>query len=111
MVGLYGIVSYMVIRRRNEIGIRMAMGADKMSILRMILKEAMGLLGAGLAIGIVLVLGAGGVAQTMLYGIKANDAVSLGLAVGALAVAAVCASLIPAARATGVEPVEVLREE
>lgn len=111
MVGLYGIVSYMVIRRRNEIGIRMAMGADKTSILRMILKEAMGLLGAGLAIGIVLVLGAGGVAQTMLYGIKANDAVSLGLAVGALAVAAVCASLIPAARATGVEPVEVLREE
>lgn len=111
MVGLYGIVSYMVIRRRNEIGIRMAMGADKMSILRMILKGAMGLLGAGLAIGIVLVLGAGGVAQTMLYGIKANDAVSLGLAVGALAVAAVCASLIPAARATGVEPVEVLREE
>ncbi|HEX2666137.1 MAG TPA: ADOP family duplicated permease [Candidatus Acidoferrum sp.] len=111
MVGLYGIVSYMVIRRRKEIGIRMAMGADKASILRMILKEAMGLLGAGLAIGIVLVLGAGGVAETMLYGIKANDAVSLGLAVGALAVAAACASLIPAARATGVQPVEVLREE
>jgi len=111
MVGLYGIVSYMVIRRRNEIGIRMAMGADKTSILRMILREAMGLLGAGLAIGIVLVLGAGGVAQAMLYGIKANDAVSLGLAVGALAVAAMCASLIPAARATGVQPAEVLREE
>ena len=111
MVGLYGIVSYMVIRRRNEIGIRMAMGADKASILRMILREAMGLLGVGLAIGIVLVLGAGGVAQAMLYGINANDAVSLGLAVGALAVAAVCATLIPAARATGVQPVEVLREE
>ena len=111
MVGLYGIVSYMVIRRRNEIGIRMAMGADKMSILQMILREVMGLLGAGLAIGIVLVLGVGGVAQAMLYGIKANDAVSLGLAVGALAVAGGCASLIPAARATGVQPVEVLREE
>ncbi|HVH72527.1 MAG TPA: FtsX-like permease family protein, partial [Candidatus Dormibacteraeota bacterium] len=111
MVGLYGIVSYMVVRRRNEIGIRMAMGADKRSILQMILREAMGLLGVGLAIGIVLVLGAGGVAQAMLYGIKANDAVSLGLGVGALAAAAVCASLIPAARATGVQPVEVLREE
>jgi putative ABC transport system permease protein len=111
MVGLYGIVSYMVIRRRNEIGIRMAMGADKTSILRMILQEVMGLLGTGLAIGIVLVLGAGRVAQTMLYGLKANDAVSLGLAVGALAVAAVCASVIPAARATGVQPVEVLREQ
>ena len=111
MVGLYGIVSYMVIRRRNEIGIRMAMGADKTCILRMILTEAMRLLVAGLAIGIVLVLGAGGVAQAMLYGIKANDAVSLGLAVGALALAAVCASLVPAARATRVQPVEVLREE
>jgi predicted permease len=111
MVGLYGIVSYMVIRRRNEIGIRMAMGADKASILRMILREAMGLLGVGLAIGIVLVLGAGRVAQTMLYGVAANDAVSLGLAVGVLSVAAVCASLIPAARATEVQPVEVLRKE
>ncbi len=111
MVGLYGIVSYMAIRRRSEIGIRMAMGADKASILRMILREAMALLGAGLAIGVVLVLGAGGLTQAMLYGVKANDAVSLALAVGALSLAAVCASLIPAARATGVQPVEVLREE
>ena len=111
MVGLYGIVSYMVARRRNEIGIRMAMGADKRSILQMILREAIGLLGAGLAIGIVLVLGAGGVGQAMLYGVKANDAVSMALAVGALALVAVCASLIPAVRATAVQPVEVLREE
>jgi predicted permease len=111
MVGLYGIVSYMVVRRRNEIGIRMAMGADKKSILRMILREAMGLLGVGLAIGIVLALGAGGVAQAMLYGVKANDAVSMALGVGALALVAVCASLIPAVKATAVQPVEVLREE
>ena len=92
MVGLYGIVSYMVVRRRNEIGIRMAMGADKRSILRMILREAMELLGAGLVIGIVLALGAGGVAQAMLYGVKANDVVSMALAAGALALVAVCAS-------------------
>jgi putative ABC transport system permease protein len=111
MVGLYGIVSYMVIRRRNEIGIRIAMGADKASILRMILKDAMGLLGAGIAMGIVLVLAIGGLAKAMLYGIKANDVVSLGLAVGMLSVAAVCASMIPAARATGVQPMEVLRGE
>ena len=111
MVGLYGIVSYMVTRRRNEIGIRMAMGADKRSILWMILLEAMGLLGAGLAIGIVLVLGAGGVAQAMLYGIKANDRVSMALAVAVLSLVAVCASLIPALKATYVQPMEVLREE
>jgi ABC-type antimicrobial peptide transport system permease subunit len=84
MVGLYGIVSYMVIRRGNEIGIRMAMGADKASILRMILREAMALPGAGLAIGVVLVLAAGGLTQAMLYGIKANDAVSLAPAVAAV---------------------------
>jgi ABC-type antimicrobial peptide transport system permease subunit len=84
MVGLYGIVSYMVIRRRNEIGIRMAMGADKASILRMILREAMALPGAGLTIGVVLVLAAGGLTQAMLYGIKANDAVSLAPAVAAV---------------------------
>jgi putative ABC transport system permease protein len=111
MVGLYGIVSFMVVRRRNEIGIRMAMGAGRTRILRMILGEGMVLLGAGLVIGVILVLAAGNAARTMLFGVKTNDAASLGLGVGVLAVAAVCASLIPAARATGVQPVEVLREE
>jgi len=111
MVGIYGIGSYMVIQRRSEIGIRMAIGADKMSIVRMLLGDAMRLLGAGLVIGVVLVLGAGRLVQAMLYGVKVNDAVSLSLAVGALAVAAMCASLIPAARAAGVQPVEVLRGE
>ncbi len=111
LVGLYGIISYMVIRRRNEIGIRMAMGAGRMRILRMILREAMVLLAVGLAIGGILVLAAGGAAGAMLFGVKANDTVSLAEAMAALALAAVCASLIPAARATGVQPVEVLREE
>ena len=111
MVGLYGIVSFMVVRRRNEIGLRMAMGAGRTRILRMILREGIVLLGAGLVIGVILVLAAGNAARAMLFGVKANDAASLGLGVGALAVAAVCASLIPAARATGVQPVEVLRED
>ena len=62
----------------------LAMGADKASILRMILREAMALPGAGLAIGVVLVLAAGGLTQAMLYGIKANDAVSLAPAVAAV---------------------------
>jgi hypothetical protein len=111
MVGLYGIISYMVIRRRNEIGIRMALGAGRMRILRMILREAMVLLAVGLGIGMILVLAVGSTARAMLFGVKANDAVSLGVAMGGLALAAVCASLIPAARATAVQPVEVLREE
>jgi putative ABC transport system permease protein len=111
MVGLYGIVSFMVIRRRNEIGIRMALGAGRMRILRMMLGEAMVLLGAGLAIGVILVLAAGSAARAMLFGVKATDAMSLALAMSGLASAAVCATLIPAARATAVQPVEVLREE
>jgi putative ABC transport system permease protein len=111
MVGLYGVISYMVVRRRNEIGIRMVMGAGRMKILRMILREAMELLGVGLVIGVVLVLAAGSAVRAMLFGVKANDLVSLALAMGGLALAAVCASLVPAARATGVQPVEVLREE
>jgi predicted permease len=111
MVGLYGVISYMVVRRKKEIGIRMAMGAGRMRILRMILLEAMVLLAFGLGIGVVLVLVMGSAARAMLYGVKATDAASLALAMGGLGLAAVCASLIPAARATGLQPVEVLREE
>jgi putative ABC transport system permease protein len=111
MVGLYGIVSYMVVRRRNEIGIRMAMGAGRMRILRMILREALVLLAAGLAIGVILALVMGSAARAMLFGVKANDALTLAAAMSALALAAVCGCFIPAARATGVQPVEVLREE
>jgi putative ABC transport system permease protein len=111
MVGLYGIISYIVVRRRNEIGIRMAMGAGRMRILRMILREATVLLAAGLAIGVVLVLAMGGAARVMLFGVKPSDGASLAMALAGLAFVAVCASLIPAARATGVQPAEVLREE
>ena len=111
MMGLYGIVSYMVIRRKNEIGIRIAIGASKGSILRMILREALTLLGAELVIGTILAAAAGSVASAMLFGVTPRDPMSLALAIGGLALAAVCASLIPAARATGVQPVEVLREE
>jgi putative ABC transport system permease protein len=111
MVGLYGVISYMVVRRKKEIGIRMAMGAGRIRILRMILLEAMVLLAFGLGIGVILVLAMGRAARAMLYGVKATDAASLALAMGGLGLAAVCASLIPAARATGLQPVEVLREE
>jgi ABC-type antimicrobial peptide transport system permease subunit len=89
----------------------MALGAGRMRILRMILREAMVLLVVGLGIGVILVLAVGSTARAMLFGVKASDAVSLAVAMGGLALAAVCASLIPAVRATAVQPVEVLREE
>jgi predicted permease len=111
MVGLYGIVSYMVARRRNEIGIRMAIGASKASILRMILREAMTLVGAGVVIGAVLAVAAGSAARAMLFGVKPTDPVSLAVAIAGLTLVGVLASLLPATRATAVHPMQVLREE
>jgi putative ABC transport system permease protein len=111
MVGLYGIISYAVVRRRSEIGIRMAMGANKSKILTMVLREAFMMLGIGVLIGTVLAIAAGGAARTLLFGVTPMDPVSLALAAASLAVVAIFASSIPAARAMSVQPMEVLREE
>lgn len=111
MVGLYGVISYMVTRRRNEIGIRMALGADKQSILSMIMREAAGLLGIGLVIGTILTLIAGTTARALLFGTKPTDPVTLALAIAGLAVVAAAASLIPARRAARLDPMIALREE
>jgi ABC-type antimicrobial peptide transport system permease subunit len=111
MVGLYGVISYMVVRRRNEIGLRMALGADRSSILIMILREAAILLGIGLVIGTGLSLAAGTAAASMLYGLKPGDPLTLGAAILGMAVVALVASLLPAQRAAAVHPMEALREE
>jgi putative ABC transport system permease protein len=111
MVGIYGIISYMVVRRRNEIGVRIALGAGKASILSMILREALALLAIGLVAGIALAIATGGAARAMLFGLKPVDPVSLLLAAAGLTIIAVAASVLPAARAAAVDPMQVLREE
>jgi putative ABC transport system permease protein len=111
MVGLYGIVSYMVVRRRNEFGIRMAMGASGGNILTMILRESLGLVATGLVIGTILAVIGGRAARAMLFGVDAADPISLLLAIGGLTLVAMVASLLPAVRATGIHPMQVLREE
>jgi predicted permease len=111
MVGLYGVVSYMVARRRNEIGVRMALGANRNNILRMVLREASILLGVGLVIGTGLALAAGTAAASMLYGLKPRDPLTLGAAIAGMAGVALLASLLPAHRAATVHPMEALREE
>jgi ABC-type antimicrobial peptide transport system permease subunit len=111
MVGLYGVVSYMVARRRNEIGVRMALGANRNNILLMVLREAAILLGIGLAIGTGLALAAGTAAASMLYGLNPRDPLTLGAAIAGMAGVAMLASLLPAHRAATVHPVEALREE
>ena len=111
MVGLYGVISYMVVRRRNEIGVRMALGANRNDILVMVLREAAILLLIGLAIGTGLALAAGTAAASMLYGLKPEDPLTLGAAIVGMTAVAMIASLLPAQRAATVHPMEALREE
>ncbi len=111
MVGIYGIMSYMVVRRRNEIGIRIALGSGKGKILGLILREALLLLAIGLVVGTALAIATAGVARAMLFGLKPVDPLTMVLAVGSLAIVAVTATLFPAVRATAVDPMKVLRDE
>jgi putative ABC transport system permease protein len=111
MVGIYGIISYMVVRRRNEIGVRIALGAAKADILRMILREALTLLAIGLLAGAVLTVATGGAARALLFGLKPVDPLTMILAAGSLAIIALSAGILPAVRATSVDPMQVLREE
>jgi predicted permease len=111
VVGLYGVIAYMVARRQNEIGVRMALGADRASVIRLVLREAMILLAAGLGIGIGLALWAGQAASKMLFGLKPNDATTFVAASVLLAVAAAAAGYLPARRASAMDPMDALRTD
>jgi putative ABC transport system permease protein len=111
VIGLYGVISYMVARRRNEIAIRVALGAGRESIVRLVMQEAGALLGIGLVIGIALALAGGKAAASMLFGLKPWDVATFALALLLLAFVAVLASLLPAARAARSDPMDALRQE
>jgi predicted permease len=111
MVGLYGVISYSVARRTNEIGIRMALGAQRPNILNMVLAEAGLLLLVGLVVGTVLALFLGKMASTLLYGLKPHDPLTITSAALGLAAVAILASYIPARRATRLDPLVALRHE
>jgi ABC-type antimicrobial peptide transport system permease subunit len=110
-VGLYGVIAYMVARRTNEIGIRMALGASPRQILAMVVGEAGSLLIVGVMIGTVLAVAAGKSAATLLYGLKPYDPLTLVLAAAGLGAVAIAASLLPARRAAKLEPMVALRDE
>jgi putative ABC transport system permease protein len=110
-VGLYGVMSYTVVRRTNEIGIRMTLGAGRGEIVAMIVREAGVLLAAGLGAGLTLSLAGGRAASSLLFGMKPYDPVILGLAAALLALVAVAASCLPAYRAANLDPMAALREE
>jgi putative ABC transport system permease protein len=110
-LGLYGVIAYMVARRRNEIGIRMALGADRVGVVWLVLREAAVLLACGLGIGAGLALWAGQAAGSLLFSLKPNDLTTLLGAMALLAAVAVVASCGPARRAARLEPMLALRDE
>jgi ABC-type antimicrobial peptide transport system permease subunit len=108
-VGTYGVLSYLVAERQQEIGIRMALGADRREILRLVLSRGILLSGLGLAGGIVAALGLTRVIKTMLFNVTPTDPLTLAIVTGVIAVVAIVACLVPAWRATRTDPMIVLR--
>ena len=111
IIGLYGVMSYTVSQRRNEIGIRMALGADRLRVIRMIIGEVAILLLVGLAIGTAIALTVARTASSMLFGLKPNDAQTFIIAIGVLAIVGILAGLLPAHRASRLDPMNALRYE
>ncbi|ABF42042.1 ABC efflux pump, inner membrane subunit [Candidatus Koribacter versatilis Ellin345] len=110
-VGLYGITSYAVARRTGEIGLRMALGADRGNVVRLVLRGVAVRVGLGLAIGIPLTLIGGHYMADQLYNVKAWDPASLAIGIAVLSAAALVAGFIPARRAASIEPMQALRIE
>jgi len=111
VVGLYGVIAYSVSQRTREIGVRMALGAQRGSVYQLILKEAGWLTVSGIAAGLACSIGAATLIRSLLFGVTAWDVSTLGAVAGLLGVCAMVASYFPARRAASVNPVEALRAE
>ncbi|HKX28872.1 MAG TPA: ABC transporter permease [Blastocatellia bacterium] len=110
-IGLYGVLSYAVVRRTNEIGIRMALGARRGDVLWLIIREALGLILIGVVIGLLATLAATQVASTLLFGLTPNDPLTIVAATSLLVAIAILAGYLPARRAAGVDPMAALQNE
>jgi putative ABC transport system permease protein len=110
-VGLYGVTAYTVEQRTSEIGVRMALGANRGNVVSMVLRDAFWQVGVGLAVGIPAAIGAGWAITTQLFGVKFWDPAMLSVAAVMLAMAALAAALIPAQRAASLDPMRALRME
>jgi putative ABC transport system permease protein len=111
MIGVYGVISYLVVARRNEIGIRVALGARRWNVVCLVLRQTLIALSLGLVIGILLALIATRGAATLLYGLQPNDAQTYAAAIALLIVMALTGSLLPARRAASTDPIDALRYE
>ena len=110
-IGLYGVMSFSVVRRKNEIGIRMALGAEAGAILWMVLRETLILLGIGIVIGIPATLIATHLVRSQLFGLSSSDPLTISAATIAIILVTVLAGYVPARRATKIDPLVALRYE
>jgi len=110
-VGIYGVLSYLVSRRTHEIGIRLAVGADRMQVMTMVLKQGVTLAGAGIAAGLIAALLLTRLMQSLLYQVQPTDPLTFVSVSAALILVALVASAVPALRATRVSPLIALRTE
>jgi len=110
-VGLYGVTAYGVEQRAKEIGVRMALGAGRGSVVFMVLREAFEQVGIGLALGIPAAIGAGYLIASQLFGVEPWNPLLLAGATMLLGLAALCAAVIPARRAAAIDPMQALRSE
>ncbi|PYQ77909.1 MAG: ABC transporter permease [Acidobacteria bacterium] len=110
-IGLFGLMSYSVARRTNEIGIRMALGAQREDVLRLVMQESMTLVGVGMAIGLAAAVAANRLVTTLLFGLAPTDPRSIGLALIAMIAVSTVAGYLPARRASRVDPMTALHYE
>ena len=110
-IGLYGVMTFAVARRTREIGLRMALGADRATVLQMVLRGAAGMAAIGIGLGAVLAIALGRYVDSQLYGVRGGDIVTLGAAAVVLAAVVLASGWIPARRATHVDPILALRYE
>jgi ABC-type antimicrobial peptide transport system permease subunit len=110
-IGLYGVMAFAVARRTREIGLRMALGADRRAVLWMVLRGAAGMAAIGIGLGAALALALGRYVESQLYGIRGGDVVTLGSAAAVLVAVVLVSGWLPARRASRVDPMLALRDE